>query len=85
MMRGIRRTTQFPFKLFGLAETKCAFLKNGPFPASFSFIFVFSTKHYNCYSKCEKYPFSIRCWDFAPQPSGCESPPKTTQKLFMPC
>ena len=27
------------------------FLKNGPTPASFSFIFVFSNKHYNSYNK----------------------------------
>ena len=31
------------------------FLKNGTSPASFSFIFVFSSKHYNfTTSKCEK-------------------------------
>ena len=29
---------------------KITFL-NGPFPASFSFIFVFSNKHYNFYKK----------------------------------
>ena len=27
------------------------FLKNGPTPASFSFIFVFSNKNYNSYNK----------------------------------
>ena len=27
------------------------FLKNGPSSASFSFIFVFSSKHYNSYNK----------------------------------
>ena len=27
------------------------FFKNGPFMASFSFIFVFSNKHYNSYNK----------------------------------
>ena len=31
-------------------EEKCVW-KNGPIPASFSFIFVFSNKHFNFYNK----------------------------------
>ena len=45
--------------------------KNWPSPASFSFIFVFSNKHYNFktnINKCEKCPSIIRCWDSNPQP-----------------
>ena len=40
------------------------FIKNGPSPASFSFIFVFSNKHYNfTANKWEKGPSSIWRWD----------------------
>ena len=47
-----------------------SFLKNGPTPASFSFIFVFSNKQYNFYNKkvCEKCPSSVRYQDSNSQP-----------------
>ena len=32
-------------------RSSIVFFKNGPTPASFSFIFVFSNTHYNCYIK----------------------------------
>ena len=53
---------------------------NGPFPASSSFIFVFSNKHYNV-KKC---PSSIRWWDSNTQPSVHESPPITTKPGLPP-
>ena len=45
-------------------NTKKWILKNGPTPASFSFIFVFQP-HYKFYNKnvCEKCPSRIRCQD----------------------
>ena len=58
---------------------------NGPSHASFSFIFVFSNKHYNFTSnKWEKCPSSVQCWDSSSQPSEHESPPITTRPGFPP-
>ena len=58
---------------------------NGPSPASFSFIFVFSNKHYNLLQQiCEKFPYSIWCWDSNPQPSGHKFPPMTTRPGLPP-
>ena len=51
-------------------------LKNGPNPASFSFLFsVFSNKQINV-NKC---PSCIRCWDSNPQPFEHELSPVTTR------
>ena len=45
------------------------FFKNGPTPASFSLIFIFSNTHYNfTTNKCENCPSSIRCQDLNSQP-----------------
>ena len=57
------------------------FKKNGPTPASFSFIFVLSNKHYKFYNKhvCEKCPSSIQCQDSNSQPLEHEPPPITTR------
>ena len=57
------------------------FLKNGPTPASFLFIFYFSNKHYNFFTnffvkKCKN---NIPCRDSNPWPLGHESPPITTR------
>ena len=61
------------------------FLKKSPSPASFSFIFVFSKKHYNfTTNKCEKCPSSLRCWDLNPQPFEHESPPIITRPGLPP-
>ena len=51
-----------------------------PFPASFSFIFIFS-KNITIFTTkiCEKCPSSIRCWDSNPRHSVHESPPITTR------
>ena len=61
-------------------------LKNGPTPASFLLIFVFSNKHYKFYNKyeCEKCPSSIRHRDSNSQPSDYESPPLTTRPGLPP-
>ena len=46
--------------------------KNGPILASFSFIFVFSNKHYNFTTNiCEKSPSSMRSWDSKPRLRRC--------------
>ena len=44
------------------------FIKNGPFPASFSFIFVFSNKHHKFYNKnkCEKLSIRYTVLGFKP-------------------
>ena len=48
-------------------------------PASFSFIIVFSNKHYNFTTNiCQS---SIWCWESNLRPSGHESPPITTRPL----
>ena len=55
--------------------------KHGP---SLLFIFVFSTNKHKCKftkNQCEKYPYSISCWDLNPQPSNQESPPKVTRPI----
>ena len=59
-------------------------LKMGPTPASFSFIFVFSDKHFNTTNKYEKCPSSIRRWDSNSQPSDYKSPPLTTRPGLPP-
>ena len=58
------------------------FYKNGPTPASSSFIFVFSNTHYKFYNKyvCEKCPSNIWCWDSNSWPLEHESPPITTRQ-----
>ena len=72
--------------LYGPAYLK-VFLKNGPSPASFSFIFVSSNKHYNFYHKNMR---KILCpsskWrrDLNPWPSEQESPPITTRPGLPP-
>ena len=56
------------------------FYKNGPFPASFSLIFVFSNKHYNSHNKYMwkmLSPSSIQSLN--PWPLEYESPPITTR------
>ena len=61
--------------------------KDWPSPASVSFIFVFSNKHYNFYIKYmwKKFcPSSIWCRDSNPQPSEHESPPITTRPRLLP-
>ena len=60
--------------------------KNGPSPASFSFFFVFSNKHYNFLQQIyvKQYPFNIWCWDSSPQPAGHESAPITTRPGLPP-
>ena len=58
------------------------FLKNGPTPASFSFIFVFSNTHYNLFIQqmnVKKCPSSLRCQDSNSRPLEHESPPITTR------
>ena len=42
------------------------FFLNGPTPASFSFIFIFSNTHYKFYNKyiCEKMSIQYRVWGF---------------------
>ena len=61
------------------------FLKNGPFPASFSYIFVFSNIHYNSYNKCKwKNVCSIWRGDSNPRPLDHESPPITTRPGLPP-
>ena len=54
---------------------------NGPTPATFSFIFVFSNTHYNFYTKCiwKKCPSSKHCRDSNSWPLEHESPPITTR------
>ena len=61
-------------------------LKNGPTPASFSFIFGLSNKHYKFLQQIyvKKCPSSIWCWDSNPRPSGHESPPITTRPGLPP-
>ena len=61
------------------------FLKNGPIPASFSFIFVFSNK-LQCLQQIyvKKCPSSIWCSDSNPRPSGNESPPIITWPGLLP-
>ena len=64
---------------------KLLFFKNGPTPASFSFIFVFPNKHYNSYNKkCEKCPSIILRWDSNSQHSDNKSPPLTTRPGLSP-
>ena len=71
---------------FGRVTLPQGFFKNGPTPASFLFIFVFSNKHYKFYNKyeCEKCPSSIRHRDSNSQPSDYESPPLTTKPGLPP-
>ena len=57
-------------------------LKNGPSPASFSFIFGLSQTNINTILQqinVKKCPSSIRHRDSNPRPSGRESPPITTR------
>ena len=54
------------------------FLKNGPSPAYFQFIFVFSCTNFTT-NISEKCPSSIQCWDSTPRPSEHEYPPITTR------
>ena len=59
------------------------FLKNGPSPASFPFIFrLFQTNFTTNY--CEKCPSSISWWDSNPQPSDREPHPITTRPWLLP-
>ena len=61
-------------------------LKNGPTPASFSFIFGLSNKHYKFLQQIyvKKCPSSIRCQDSNPRPSKRESSPITTRPGLPP-
>ena len=68
-----------------LTNLKFFLYKNGPFPTSFQFNFVFSNKHYNFYNtKYEKCPFNILCWYLNLQPSEHESPLITTRQGLPP-
>ena len=64
------------------------FLKNGPIPASFSFIFGLfkQTIQFFTTNQCEKMscPSSIRHRDSNPRPSERESPPITTRPGLPP-
>ena len=57
------------------------FLKNGPSPASFSFIFGLFQTNITIFTtnQCEKCPSSLQCWDSNSRSSGYESPPITTR------
>ena len=56
---------------------------HGPSPACFSFIFVFSKKHYNSYNtKNVKIPSNIQCWESNPRHLEHVSPPITTRPVF---
>ena len=59
--------------------------KNGPSPASSSFIFCLfkQTIHFLQRNKCEKCPSSIWSWDSIPQPLEHESSPITTRPGLM--
>ena len=57
-------------------------VKNGPSPASFSFIFRLFETNINTVLQqinVKKCPSNKRCWNLNPQPSEHESPPITTR------
>ena len=63
------------------------FFFNGPSSASFSFICVFTNKHYKAYNKylyVKKCPSIIWCWDSNSQPSEIESTLITTRPGLPP-
>ena len=63
------------------------FLKNGPSPASFSFIFCIFQTNINTILQqinVKKSPSSIWHWDSNPRPSERESPPITTRPGLPP-
>ena len=63
------------------------FFLNGPYPASFSFIFgLFKQTNSSIFTTniCEKCPSSIRCWDLNPRPLEHESSPITTRPGLHP-
>ena len=63
------------------------FLKNGPTPASFSFIFGLFNQtllQFLQQVKCQKCPSNIRCRDSNSQPSDYESLPLTTRPGLTP-
>ena len=69
----------------GLLKVRVVFLKNGPTPASFSFIFgIFKQTKIFTINQCEKMscPSSIRRWDSNPGPLERESPPITTNQGY---
>ena len=66
-------------KLLLNSRPSIRFFLNGPFRASFSFIFVFSTNKY--VKKCLS---SIQCRDLNPRPSEQESLSITTRPGFLP-
>ena len=59
---------------------------NGPTPASYSFIFVFSNAHNKLYNKkvSEKMSSIIWCWDSNSWPLEHESPPIITRPGLRP-
>ena len=60
-------------------------LVNGPLPAYFSFIWAFSTKHYNFYNKLlRKTSIQNLVLDLNPRPLEHESPPITTTYTRTP-
>ena len=73
----IQRSNSDPFIFYG-------FFKNGPSPASFSFIFglLKQTLRFLQQINVKKCPSSIQCWDLNQQPLKHESPPITTWPVF---
>ena len=66
--------------LFLKISVLCTTFLNRPSPASFSFIFVFSIKHFDFYTKyAKKCPSSRQCWDSNPLPTDDKSHPITTR------
>ena len=67
-------------------EAKDILFKNGPSPASFTFIFALFQVNITNFkiNQCEKCPSSIRCWDLNPWPSENKSPPITTKPGLSP-
>ena len=64
-----------------LIKRRTLFLKNGPDPASFSFIFGLfkQTVQFLQQINAKKCPSSIQCWDLNPQPLEHELSPITTR------
>ena len=70
-----------------IANCNALIFFNGPSSASFSYIFVFSNKHYNSYNKCMwkiLCSSSIWCRDSNPQSLEHQSPPLTTRPGLPP-
>ena len=69
-----------------LVSTQVQVFLNGPTPASFSFISVFSKLNYKFYNTqvCEKCPSGIWCQDSNSQPLEHESPAITNRPRLSP-